>query len=460
MLPEEFINEMKNMLKAEYDDFIESYEHERYTALRLNPAKTDINSLRSETGWKLDQVPWEKNGFYYNPADAPGKHPFHEAGVYYIQEPSAMAPVHFLEACPGERILDLCAAPGGKSTQIAAAMNGRGILVCNEINPSRAKILSQNVERMGIRNALVLNETPDHLAEVFPGWFDRILVDAPCSGEGMFRKNEEAVNEWSRDNVDMCASRQADILDAAAVMLRAGGRLIYSTCTFESKEDEQTVALFLQKHSEYHAADEAVERCLADMVSLPDAAAAGGMEKGINGTVRLWPHKVKGEGHFLAVLERDGTGTQPCASGIFSIDANRLRPYKDFCRSYIREVPAGSPFMFGEQLYLAPEGMPPINGLKVMRPGLHLGIMKKDRFEPSHALALAFRPSEVKLSYDMPLHGERSYEARNYLNGQTVRTQGEDGWYLMSAAGYSIGWGKLAGGVMKNHYPRGLRINF
>lgn len=225
MLPESFVNRMKEMLGEEYEAFSEALREERHQALRVNPLKAEPEAFARTGPFSLTPVPWAKTGFYYDGAQQPGKHPLHEAGVYYIQEPSAMAPAQFLQARPGERVLDLCAAPGGKSTQIAAQMKGGGLLVCNEIHPARAKILSENIERMGIRNAVVTNETPERLAERFSGFFDRILVDAPCSGEGMFRKNEEACGEWSLENVEMCAERQDTILDSAQQMLEAAGFL-------------------------------------------------------------------------------------------------------------------------------------------------------------------------------------------------------------------------------------------
>ena len=232
MLPVEFLNRMEKMLGDDYRAFLESYDNEKYSSLRYNPLKGHKEEFLKNYTFDLSPVSWEENGFYYDHEDKPGKHPYHEAGVYYIQEPSAMAPVHFLNPMPGDVVLDLCAAPGGKSTQIGARMQGKGILVSNEIHPQRAKILSENMERMGIANGIVLNESPDRLAKSFPDFFDKILVDAPCSGEGMFRKNEDAMEEWSLENVRLCAKRQDEILDCAANMLKAGGRIVFSTCTF------------------------------------------------------------------------------------------------------------------------------------------------------------------------------------------------------------------------------------
>lgn len=454
MLPELFLKRMQEMLGDEYPAFLESYDKDRYQALRLNALKIRKDGRSAADGqaehgseadrevcaglpWGLTMVPWAENGYYYDKEDQPGKHPYHEAGVYYIQEPSAMAPVGMLKVCPGEKVLDLCAAPGGKSTQIAAALKGQGLLVCNEIHPARAKILSENIERMGVRNACVTNETPAHLAEVFPEYFDRILVDAPCSGEGMFRKNDEACDQWSPENVKLCAERQQEILDCAAVMLRPGGRLVYSTCTFAPEENEEGMERFLQRHSEFQLLE----------------------------TTRLWPHKIQGEGHFAAVLTKNGSVPEDfesiSAGGIQKgLPDKELQEWKAFCKEFLADdwfaKHAGSYIKFGENLYLIPENMPNLKGLKVLRPGLQVGEIKKDRFEPSHALALALSPEEVKQVYDLSSTDRLS---RAFINGETFPAEGGKGWHLVCVDGFSLGWGKLAGNIMKNHYPKGLRKN-
>lgn len=248
MLPPAFLDRVRQQLGPEYEAFLASYHRPRALGLRLNPLKTDRPPILPFT---LSPLPWAAYGFWYPSEERPGLHPWHEAGLYYLQEPSAMAPAELLGVEPGLRVLDLCAAPGGKSTQLAAKMRGQGLLVCNEYHPKRAKILSQNVERMAISNALVLQETPERLAKRFPGWFHRVLVDAPCSGEGMFRKEAAALEDWSPELVEMCARRQAGILDAAAELLAPGGRLVYSTCTFAPQEDEGAVAAFLARHPEF-----------------------------------------------------------------------------------------------------------------------------------------------------------------------------------------------------------------
>ncbi len=426
MLPEPFLNRMKEMLDGEYEDFLASYEKEEIHSLRLNLLKTDQQEFAHKCNWKLDPVPWSGEGFYYEGEERPGRHPYHEAGVYYIQEASAMAVAPRLEAKPGEKILDLCAAPGGKSSQIASFMKGRGLLVCNEVHPARARVLSENIERMGIRNALVISHEPWELERSFEGYFDKILVDAPCSGEGMFRKNESAVLEWSAENVAMCAKRQAKILESAARMLKGGGRLVYSTCTFEREENEETIDSFLKRHPEFE------------------------QEK----VLRLWPHKVKGEGHFLAALyKNEGEEDRAlCRREEKGLPTREYRQWSEFRAQYLKCDFDGVYVKFGDQLYLAPQALPALKGLKVLRPGLHLGTIRKDRFEPSHALALALKPQEVKKHFHLTPE-----EAGRYLKGQTFSAEGEKGWYLITVDGYSLGWGKLSGTTMKNHYPKGLR---
>lgn len=448
MLPIEFLERMEKMLGSEYRAFLESYEKEEYKALRFNPLKGDREKFVDENLFALTSVPWEENGFYYDEEKKPGKHPYHEAGVYYIQEPSAMAPVHFLEPKPGEKILDLCAAPGGKSTQIGTKMQGKGILFSNEIHPQRAKILSENIERMGIANAIVLNESPQRLAERFPDFFDKILVDAPCSGEGMFRKNEEAKEEWSLENVELCAGRQDEILDYAANMLKAGGRIVFSTCTFSREENEGSVQRFLERHPEF----------LVQKVSTYD-----GMEQGDLG-VRLWPHKIKGEGHFLSVLQKDGSVISDEDDVCYKVqEGQSIRNYKeflDFCEENDllendkADFSNGVYITFGEQLYLLPKNAPSLDKLKVLRPGLHVATMKKGRIEPAHALSHILSLEDMKNAVSLQ---RDSLEVRQYLNGQTVNIEGNKGWNLVCVDSYGLGFGKLSGGILKNHYPKGLR---
>ena len=428
MLPQAFLERMQLQLGEEYDEFLKSLERPRAVALRFNPLK----GAAPELPFVKEPVPWEEQGFYYDPDSRPGLHVYHEAGVYYLQEASAMAPVALLDPQPGEMVCDLCSAPGGKTTQIAGRMMGEGFLLCNEWSPKRAKILSRNIERMGVANALVTNEEVSRLAQRFPNVFDRVLVDAPCSGEGMFRKEEAAVTDWSPDTVKMCAKRQADILDSAAKLLKPGGRLVYSTCTFAPEEDEMAVADFLEKHPDFR----------------PEAIETPWFEQVENGGHRLWPHKLLGEGHFAAVL----TKIEGEAEHYPSPAAAKLpREWVDFAKDLGIRLPPGRPATFGQTLFWVPEGMPDIQKLKVLRPGLELGEVKKGRFEPAHALALWLGSCKNEQSYPAD-----SNEMRSYIHGDVVPSEVK-GWCLVKADGYSIGWGKGDGRVLKNHYPKGLR---
>ena len=428
MLPEAFLNRIKNQLGEEYPAFLASLERPRAVALRFNPLKGEMPRLP----FVADPVPWEPMGYYYDPESRPGLHPYHEAGVYYLQEASAMAPVALLDPQPGELVCDLCAAPGGKTTQIAGRLAGEGFLLCNEWSPKRAKILSRNIERLGIANALVTNEHPEKLARRYAGLFDRVLVDAPCSGEGMFRKEEAAVTDWSEETVEMCVRRQAEILHSAAELVRPGGRLVYSTCTFAPAENEETVTRFLREHPEFH----------------PVATQAPWFTPGPEGSYRLWPHKLLGEGHFAAVLEKaDGEQEE-----VRPQTGERLpKEWEQFARELGIQLPPGRAMTFGQNLYWVPENMPDIRGIKVLRPGLELGEVKKNRFEPAHALALWL--TDANRVHDMR---HDSPETAAYMHGETVPTQ-QTGWCLVTVDGYALGWGKGDGKILKNHYPKGLR---
>ena len=428
MLPEAFLTRIQTQLGVEYPEFLKSFERPRAVALRFNPLKGDIPQLP----FVGENVPWEPMGYYYDPTSRPGLHPYHEAGVYYLQEASAMSAVALLDPKPGEKICDLCAAPGGKSTQIAGRMGGQGLLLCNEYSPARAKILSRNIERMGVANAIVTNEKTENLAARLPGFFDRVLVDAPCSGEGMFRKEEAAVTDWSQQTVVMCAARQAEILDNAARLLKPGGHLVYSTCTFAPEENELTVAAFLDRHPEF----------------APERVDAPWFTAGEQGTYRMWPHKLLGEGHFGAVLRKlDGEEENiPEEKGIA-----RPKAWQSFAKEAGVALPEGIFLSFGDRLYLAPVRCPELRGLRVLRPGLELGELKKDRLEPAHALALWGKRFErtLDLASDEP-------EIGKYLHGEVLPCT-EKGWCLVTVDGYSIGWGKGDGRQLKNHYPKGLR---
>ena len=457
-LPIEFEKKMKAFLGDEWDDFLYSYDNNRFQALRFNTLKVQSHEEIMRILMVLEissdkRVSWANEAYYFDENVRPGKHPYHEMGLYYIQEPSAMSAAALLAPKPGMRVLDLCAAPGGKSTQLATYLGDSGLLVSNEINTQRSRILSQNIERMGIKNAIVTNEDSFVLASHFPGFFNAIQVDAPCSGEGMFRKLPEAIEQWSMENVAICAARQKEILDNAAVMLKPGGTIVYSTCTFSKKENEDVIEYFLERHPDFTLEE---------------------ME-------RFWPHKVDGEGHFVAKLVRRG-----CVDTDLKADRktkknknsknrkNETKPaltkenmklLSEFLDETISEdmaawIKNSRLVMFGEQLYRLPDMEVDIKGLKVQRAGLHIGEFKKQRFEPSHSLALALKLSEaknvVKLTWDDP-------QTTGFFNGQSVMLSDEQtaeckkGWALVCVDGYPAGWGKVNGAQVKNHYPKGLR---
>lgn len=464
-LPQAFVERMRESLGAEANAFFDSYDSTRAYGLRRNPLKMEREDFEAQMPFSLEKVSWAQEGYYYPETDRPGKHPFHEMGLYYIQEPSAMCVVEVADPKPGEYVLDLCAAPGGKSTQIAGRMAGEGLLVCNEIVPNRAKILSQNIERLGVKNAVVLNHSPQELELRFASFFDKIIVDAPCSGEGMFHKEEAALTEWSPENVEMCAERQKEILACAVNMLCPGGVLVYSTCTFALAEDEETVCWLLESYP--------------DLEILPiDVQALGIFEGTLPGTGRIWPHRQRGEGHFVTRFKKSGTlqphwtdaafasvsaGQETCRSGkgkkgkrdrAGAENANAWSCYEEFAAQIPGCQLNGRRLEFGDQLYLVPEGMPDLKGLKVVRPGLHLGTNKKNRFEPSHALALALHATEAVQVYD-------TNEPEKYLRGESLSCAPSlKGWTLVTCQGQPMGWGKADRGIMKNHYPKGLRINW
>ena len=457
MLPQLFLDRMKQMLEEEYPAFLNSYEDARYQALRINPSKTDRNRFAEETSFHLQAGAMGSERVLLRKGRSAGKTSVvtrRACTIFRSRVP--WQPAAYLDAQPGEKVLDLCAAPGGKSTQIAAAMQGKGLLVSNEIHPARAKILSENMERMGVKNVMVTNESPQTLAGMFTEYFDRIMVDAPCSGEGMFRKNEQACEEWSPENVQVCAARQQEILACAATMLRPGGRMVYSTCTFAPEENEGTISRFLEQHPQFHIVPVKKYPGMADGV----AAWTKHPAAEIGDTIRLFPHHLHGEGHFVAVLEKEGTVSENyrgyCANGEEKpLAKGEAKAYLAGLQEFLGKIPAddaGRLLLFGEQLYLMPEHMPATRRLHVLRPGLHLGTVKKNRLEPAHALALAISPQEACHSWNLSVD-----EARAYLAGQTFPAEGEKGWYLITVDGYSLGWGKLAGSVMKNHYPKGLR---
>jgi len=444
LLPEPYVERIRNQLHEEAEQFLQSYREPRTYGLRINSLKISESDPATEELkllFGLTPVSWCPTGFYYDEAARPGKHPYHAAGLYYIQEPSAMSAAELLDPQPGEIVLDLAGAPGGKSTQIAAKLQGRGLLIANEIHPARAKILSENIERIGVSNCIVTSATPDALAKKFPQFFDRIMLDAPCSGEGMFRKDPDAIAEWSPAHVTMCATRQTDILNQAVLMLKPNGTLAYSTCTFNEEENEQTIQAFLENHPSFS----------------------------LLRTERIWPHRERGEGHFVAVLRNNAVNAWESTRSYRKLGrdkpkkTNELALFQAFAEQYLNNfaLPPGEPVLFGEQLHWLPHaddgslGAADLDGLRTLRPGLHLAAVKKGRIEPAHALALALRRDNALQTVS---YAPGSPELHAYLQGETLSCpESLKGWVVVCAGQFPIGWGKASLGQLKNHYPKGLR---
>lgn len=426
--PKAFLTRMAGQLGDELPAFLHALEEPCQRGIRLNPRK----QAQQQPQGLGEPVPWATNGYYLSYESNAGAVPLHEAGAWYLQEPSAMLPAAVLAPQPGEKVLDLCAAPGGKSTQLAAAMAGQGLLVCNEPVPKRALILSRNIERMGVTNALVVSAMPDKLAARWPEGFDAVQVDAPCSGEGMFRRHPETRAEWSPENAAGCAKRQAEILDAAALLVRPGGRMVYSTCTLNPVENEDTVAAFLQRHSDF--------ALTPFHLSVADAP---------EGMLTCYPHRMRGEGHFVALLHRQGQGT-----AVLPLDTSLPAPGKDQRQVYGsfagKHAPAPT-HLLGDTLVSLPD-CPDVRGLKVLRCGLHLGSVKGKLFQPDHAWAVA------DVSPDFPHVVLTDEQAVLYLRGEALTVPDAlKGWVLAEYDGLCLGWGKCSDGQMKNHYPKGLR---
>lgn len=422
-LPESFLERMKNDLKNEYESFLKSYDESAYIGLRVNTLKLSVDEFKSSVDFCGRNIDWCPTGFYYD--GKKGTHPSSIAGLFYSQEPSAMIAAELADVQKGDKVLDLCAAPGGKSTQLAAKLQGGGLLVSNEVNGSRAKILCENIERMGITNAVVTNMYPEKMEKLFPEFFDKIVVDAPCSGEGMFRKDETAISEWSIEHTLSCAIRQLSILDSAYKMLAPGGRLVYSTCTFAKAENEEVAEKFAQKYSDI--------KLLA--------------------MHRLMPHQIKGEGHFSALLEKTGEGKQQTRPVPSTARKEIVDIYRTFERENLNTTLDGIFVSFGNFLYLMPRHLVSLDKIKCVRPGLQLGEIRKGRFIPAHHLCMALKKEDFKRS--IPLDNE---QVLSYVKGETIAHNSEKGYGAMLYNGkYPVGWYKLSDGYAKNHYPKYLR---
>ena len=452
-LPQEFLNKMKTLLGAEYEEFLASYDRPRNFGLRVNVGKISPEEFQKLAPFHLQPVPWTENGFYYTLEEdnsvLPARHPFYYAGLYYLQEPSAMTPAAMLKVTPGEKVLDLCAAPGGKATELGARLHGKGLLVANDISASRAKALLKNIEVFGISNAFVTNETPAHLAGQFPEFFDKILVDAPCSGEGMFRKDPAVAKAWDAEKPFACAKQQKEIITQAANMLAPGGQMLYSTCTFSPEENEQVIAYLLDSREDM------------EVLELPQME---GFSRGIHLSrcVRIWPHKMNGEGHFLALLQKKGQKAAvkeevtDRSAGNKKINSPEMQ---EFFQDITMPINWNRVEIRKDQAYYVPEETKGRTGLTFLRNGLYLGEIRKGRFEPSQSLAMALKKEEYASVVDLEASDER---VMKYLKGETLEVEDlqstrEKGWQLVCVNGYPLGWGKLVNGTLKNKYHTGWR---
>lgn len=449
-LPKDFTERMQAMLKAEYPVFEKALENNPIsTGLRINSKKScACEEMKSITD-RLDKVTWCENGYYCDKTDISGKHPYHIAGLCYFQEPSAMASVEALKIKPYDYVLDLCAAPGGKATQAGAYISDEGLIVANEIIPKRAAILAENIERLGITSSIVTNESPEKLKDKFPCFFDKIIVDAPCSGEGMFKKEPQAITEWSINHTKTCAVRQEHIMDCAYQMLRPGGYIVYSTCTFAPCENEGIADYMLNKYSNISLAD----------TGLDD------LDEGVGEWVqsnfdlskcrRIFPHHQRGEGHFIALFKKSGNSEyrkEAVLTNQKKADIG-IRLFKEFEATALNTNICGSFAMYGDNLYLVPHGIN-TDGLKVVRGGLHLGVCKKNRFEPSHALAAALDITDFKQHISFSADDEL---LKKYLRGETIPSEIK-GFCCVAIGAAPIGWAKGSDGVLKNRFPKQLRL--
>lgn len=456
LLPLEFESKMRELLKDEFDEYIQCYEEPRYYGLRVNTGKISVSEFLKICPFELRPIPWIDNGFYYDGEKvSPAKHPYYFAGLYYLQEPSAMTPANRLPVEPGDKVLDLCAAPGGKATELGAKLQRQGLLVANDISSSRAKGLLKNIEVFGIGNVLVTSEEPGQLEKYFPEYFDKILIDAPCSGEGMFRKDRKMVKAWMEHGPEFFSNIQKSIILQASRMLKPGGMMLYSTCTFDSRENERIIEQLLAQAPEFHL--EEILPYEGFCQGFPEYTKTGNPE--LKKTVRIFPHHMKGEGHYLALLKKEGISVQERKQ---KTEKSRKLPeeLEEFF-SHVSWRPEGSRLdIHGERIYYMPEGLPRLNGLRFLRTGLLLGEWKKKRFEPSQALAMVLSCQD----YDqcLILNGEDE-RVRRYLKGETLDVEDllpekAKGWYLVCVDGYPLGWGKVSNGVLKNKYLPGWRM--
>lgn len=469
-LPERFTERMKELLGAEYEEFLACYQQEKKQGLRVNTAKISVEDFLKITPFSLIPIPWTQNGFFYREEDQVTKHPHYYAGLYYVQEPSAMVPAGRLPVEMGDRVLDLCAAPGGKATELGARLNGTGMLVANDLSASRAGALVKNLELFGIRNAFVTAEAPEKLLERFGPFFDKILVDAPCSGEGMFRKAPGLIKSWEERGPEYYAPLQRQILSCAVEMLRPGGMLLYSTCTFSPEENERVIAGTLERFPDLELIrPQNWYSGFSEGLALPE-------EPGFpaENCIRIWPHRMDGEGHFAALLykKQDKTGILEEEKGRRDIPGGRKRETKNSREEDLRETVSDFAENLGirfredvtffrkrEDLFAIPKEASFPAGIRCLRSGLFLGTEKKRRFEPSQALAMALKKEDCIRTLDFS-SGDPA--VIRYLKGETLElpdgSENGAGWILVCCDGYPLGWAKEIHGTLRNKYQPGWRI--
>ncbi|WP_031555882.1 RsmF rRNA methyltransferase first C-terminal domain-containing protein [Lachnospira multipara] len=454
-LPNKYLESMKEMLGQDFDAYLKSFEDTRLYGLRVNNLKISTEDFLKISPFKLTPIPWIENGFYYEEDEKPAKHPYYYAGLYYIQEPSAMTPANVLPINEGDVVLDMCAAPGGKSTELAAKLNNTGLLVTNDISNSRTKALLKNVEINGCNKICVLNEDPKLIADRFSEFFDKILIDAPCSGEGMFRKDNKLIKAWEKTGPEVFSEIQKSVIMSGAKMLKPGGMMLYSTCTFSKLEDEETIMHLLNNRDDFELVDIKPYEGFSHGFEISNEAKA----KNINKTVRIFPHKMKGEGHYVALLRKKGdneiNNIRYISQGFNSKVPTEVT---DFLDSFNFEYDKKYINIRGTYVYLVSKYMQEEKGLRIIRNGLLLGEIKKNRFEPSQALAMALKLSDYPNVINLDVKDERVVK---YLKGETLDcddfTDVKDGWVLIGVSGYSLGWGKFKNGQVKNKYLAGWR---
>lgn len=454
-LPELFLQEMKALLGNEYEDYLESFQKPNFQGIRVNTSKISVEDFKRLVPFALYPIPWVNNGFYITPEAAVTRHPYYYAGLYYVQEPSAMLPASRLPISEGDSVLDLCAAPGGKATELGSRLKGTGVLVANDISTSRARGLLKNLELFGIRNVMVSSEDPEKLRKQFPEYFDKILVDAPCSGEGMFRKDPSMIRSWLEKGPDDYVKIQKELLEQAVGMLKPGGKLLYSTCTFSVKEDEQVIRHFLRNHEEMRLLP--MEWCKG----FEHGKEIDGIRE-LSGCVRIFPHRVDGEGHFAALLEKFDAGKKDHEIKKDSKKNSVPDAWKEFAEEYLTvEWESETILSMDERIYALPENMMPKKGIRYLRTGLYLGEVKKKRFEPSQALAMTLKMEQCKSVISLSVSDERVIR---YLKGETLELSDEEAkelksWCLVCVDGYPLGWGKWVNGSLRNKYCSGWRMS-